>query len=44
MSYDAIMVVLSTIENILHDYNYPYYKHDEAADALVKLHNTYCDA
>lgn len=44
MSYDAIMVVLSTIENILHDYNYPYYKHDEAADALVKLHNAYCTA
>lgn len=44
MSYDAIMVVLSTIENILHDYNYPYYKHDEAAAALVKLHNTYCSA
>lgn len=44
MSYDEIMGVLSTIENILHDYNYPYYKHDEAADALVKLHNTYCDA
>lgn len=44
MSYDEIMVVLSTIEDILHDYNYPYYKHDEAADALVKLHNTYCDA
>ena len=44
MSYDEIMVVLSAIENILHDYNYPYYKHDEAADALVKLHNTYCDA
>ena len=44
MSYDEIMVALSTIENILHDYNYPYYKHDEAADALVKLHNTYCSA
>lgn len=44
MSYDEIMVVLSTIENILQDYNYPYYKHDEAADALVKLHNTYCSA
>ena len=44
MSYDAIMVVLSTIENILHDYNYPYYKHEEAADALVKLHNAYCTA
>ena len=44
MSYDEIMVVLSTIENILHDYNYPYYKHDEAADALVKLHNAYCTA
>lgn len=44
MSYDEIMVVLSTIEDILHDYNYPYYKHDEAADALVKLHNTYCTA
>lgn len=44
MSYDEIMVVLSTIESILHDYNYPYYKHEEAADALVELHNTYCDA
>ena len=44
MSYNEIMVVLSTIENILHDYNYLYYKHEEAADALVKLHNTYCDA
>lgn len=44
MSYDEIMVVLSTIENILHDYNYPYYKHEEAADALVELHNTYCNA
>lgn len=44
MSYDKIMAVLSTIEGILHDYNYPYYKHDEAADALVKLHNTYCTA
>ena len=44
MSYDEIMVVLSTIEDILHDYTYPYYKHDEAADALVKLHNTYCTA
>ena len=44
MSYDEIMVVLSTIENILHDYNFHYYKHDEAADALVKLHNTYCTA
>lgn len=44
MSYDEIMVVLSTIENILHDYNYHYYKHEEAADALVKLHNTYCAA
>lgn len=42
MSYGEIMVVLSTIENILHDYNYPYYKHEEAADALVALHNTYC--
>lgn len=44
MSYDEIMVVLSTIESILHDYTYPYYKHDEAADALVRLHNTYCTA
>lgn len=44
MSYDEIMAVLSTIENILHDYNYPYYKHEEAADALVGLHNTYCNA
>lgn len=44
MSYNEIMVVLSTIDDILHDYNYPYYKHDEAADALVKLHNTYCTA
>ena len=44
MSYDEIMVILSTIENILHDYNYPYYKHEEAADALVELHNTYCNA
>lgn len=44
MSYDEIMVVLSTIENILHDYNCPYYKHEEAADALVELHNTYCNA
>lgn len=44
MSYDEIMIVLSTIENILHDYNYPYYKHEEAADALVELHNTYCNA
>lgn len=44
MSYNEIMIVLSTIEDILHDYNYPYYKHDEAADALVKLHNTYCTA
>ena len=44
MSYDEIMVVLSTIENILQDYNYPYYKHDEAAEALVELHNTYCSA
>lgn len=44
MSYDEIMFLLSTIENILHDYNYPYYKHEEAADALVELHNTYCNA
>lgn len=44
MSYDEIMVVLSTIENILHDYNYPYYKHEEAAAALVELHNTHCRA
>lgn len=44
MRYDEIMTVLSTIENILQDYTYPYYKHDEAADALVDLHNAYCSA
>ena len=37
------MAVLSTIDNILHDYNYPYHKREAAADALVELHNTYCD-
>ena len=44
MTYDEIMQVLDTIEQLLQDYNYPYYKHEEAAEALVKLHNTYCDA
>lgn len=44
MTYEDIMAVLDTIEELLHDYNYPYYKHDEAADALVELHNIYCNA
>ncbi len=44
MAYEDIMAVLDTIEKLLHDYTYPYYKHDEAADALVELHNAYCNA
>ena len=44
MSYEDIMAVLDTIEELLHDYNYSYYKRDEASDALVKLHNIYCAA
>ena len=44
MTYEDIMAVLDTIEELLHDYNYPYYKHDEAPDALVELHNAYCNA
>lgn len=44
MTYDEIMQVLDTIEQLLQDYNYPYYKHVEAAEALVELHNIYCDA
>ena len=44
MTYADIMQVLDTIEQLLQDYNYPYSKHQEAAEALVELHNTYCDA
>ena len=43
MTYDAIMQVLDTIAALLADYNYPYYKHGEAAEALVDLHNAYCE-
>lgn len=44
MTYAEIMQVLDTIKQLLADYNYPYYKHKEAAEALVELHNAYCDA
>lgn len=44
MTYDEIMQVLDTIKHLLQDYNYPYYKHKKAAEALVELHNAYCDA
>lgn len=44
MTYDNIMEVLDTIEQLLQDYNYPYYNCQAAAAALVELHNTYCDA
>lgn len=43
MTYDEIMQVLDTIKQLLQDYNYPYYKHKKAAEALVELHNAYCD-
>ena len=35
MTYADIMQVLDTIEQLLQDYNYPYYNHQEAAEALV---------
>ena len=43
MTYAAIVQMLDTIAALLQDYNYPYYKHGEAAEALVDLHNTYCE-
>lgn len=44
MTYTEIMQVLDTIATLLADYKCPYYKHEEAAEGLVKLHNAYCDA
>lgn len=43
MKYDEMEKVLATIASLLADYNYSYYKHEEAAKALVNLHNEYCD-